>query len=266
MQGDLIIVPAPIPQRRILVGEFLYGPERRTWAVAPKYGKEPIPGRAVRWFPPINEIELPERVSEVVRRPNPFVSFDLRLYREIFDRTFGTYAFDNQHSARFDTRSQAFTGDDSLDFIVLSEAVANMVAACENPGGLSGFSSLVQLAVSQRAAEYQSNLSININSPGSILTQSLSIVPLVFAALFSLFQTAQADDKIPTATVVNSVERQIADHCAPKVDSAVQTILSTMQIEVWREACERSVRLRNNPQMQGVARALPAPAEQAKGP
>jgi hypothetical protein len=265
-KGDLVIVPTPISHRRVLVGEFLHGPERRTVAVARRYGNEGIPARAVRWFPAINELEVPERLSGVIRRPNPFVSFDRGLYREVFDHTFGTYVFKDQYSARFDTLSERFTSENNLDFIVLAEAIAQIVAESDGGRDISTFPRLVALALSDRMELYKTNLTININSPGSFLSQSASIVPLVFCAMLSLFQSANAADAIPQVNVVNSLAADPSDACTPAVDSQVRHALEFMQIEVWREACERSVRLRQSTQMQGVAKTLPVVTEPPKAP
>jgi hypothetical protein len=260
-KGDLVVVPGPIRSRHVLVGEFLHGPERRTTAESPKYGNVSIPARSVRWFPAVNELELPPRVSEVIRRPNPFVSFDLRLYTEIFDRTLGTYVHGDGYAARFDTKSAKFTGDDNLDFIILAESVARIVQEIDGGGDISRYSHLLDLAISQRDTEYKFDLSMNINSPGSILSKSGTLIVLVFAALLPLLQIANADEGIPSVKVINTGSGLEHDPCTPQVDAQVQKALEFMQIQVWREACERSVRLRQNPQMQGAATAKPDSAQ-----
>jgi hypothetical protein len=260
-KGDLVVVPGPISSRHVLVGELLHGPERRTMAEVQQYGKVPIPARAVKWFPLINELELPERVSEVIRRPNPFVSFDLHFYSEIFDRTFGTYVQGDRYAARFDTKSDKFTGDDNFDFIILAESIAKIVQEIESGGDISQYRNLLELAVSKREEIYKANLSININSPGSILSKSNKVIVLVFSALLSLMQIANAEEGIPSVKVINTGSGHENDACTPHVDIQVQKALEFMQIEVWREACERSVRLRQNPQMQGIATAKPDPAQ-----
>jgi hypothetical protein len=196
-------------------------------------------------------------VSEVIRRPNPFVSFDLRLYGEIFDRTFGTYFHANRYAARFDTKWDRFTGDDNLDFIILAESIAQIVQEIDKGRDISEYRGLLDLAVSRKEPPYKIDLSININSPGSILSKSNTLVVLVFAALLPLLQTANGSDDIPSVKVVNTAAGLEHDPCTPQVSERIAKALQFMQIEVWREACERSVSLRDNPQMQGVATARP---------
>jgi hypothetical protein len=268
-KGDLVVVPGPISSRTVRVGEFLDGPDRRVGVKLERYGDEVVPARRVRWFPPINELELPERVSEVIRRPNPFVAFDKTQYTEIFDRTFGTYVFGDEYSARFDTKSARFTANDNLDLMLLAEAIATLVESSQIGVDVSRFGHLWQLAVQPKSAEYKSDLSININSPGSILFKSKSLVPLVFAAFFALASGVASAGEVPgSVTVVNSASTEETDLCTPQVDERVRAALQLMQIEVWREACERSVRLRQQPEMVGRSTVSPpqVPGAAAAGP
>lgn len=258
-KGDLVVVPGTIPSREVRVGEFLDDPETRVSVKIDRYGEEPIPARRVRWFPAINELELPERVSEVIRRPNPFVSFDKTQYTEIFDRTFGTYVYGDQHTARFDTKSAHFRGNDNLDLMLLAEAIASLVELSETGGSGAQANHLWQLAVRPKSAAFKTDLSININSPGSFLFKSVSLVPLVFAALFAVSSNGSFAADIPTSvTVINSASTPETDLCTPKVDERVRSALQLMQIEVWRDACQRSVRLRQQPEMVGQSRVAPS--------
>lgn len=162
-----MVVPSSISSRQILVGEFLHSADRRTTATFSKYGSESIPARSVKWLPAINEVELSPRVSETVRKPNPFVAFDRRLYSEIMDKAFGTYTYDGRFSARFDTLGPKFTGDDNLNFIILAEAVASL-AQCSQLDHPRSSDSLLQLALYPKNDLHRLDLAININYPGSI--------------------------------------------------------------------------------------------------
>ena len=257
-QGDLVIVPSPMRTRRVLIGEFLDKPETRISVTTPHYGSEKILARRVHWFPPVNELELPERVSEVIRRPNPFVAFDIRMYGEIFDKSFGTYVHNGEYNARFDTRADLFRADHNFSLSILVEAIAALLSFIETGSTDEIENRLLEIAGRAKEGIYESDLAININSPGSILFKSKSIVPLMFAAIFALASAANAEQRQPgRIKIVNSLAPPEHDACTPKVDERVRAALNLMQIEVWREACRQSRRLREQPQMDGTSRIVP---------
>jgi hypothetical protein len=261
-KGDLVIVPTALSTRRVLVGEFLTGPETRVSVEIDRYGKETIPARRVRWFPPINELELPHRISEVIRRPNPFVAFDRTLYEDIFDRTFGTYFYENggKISARFDTKSEHFQASDALDFSVMSEATARMVEFLDTKSTVE-IISLIAAAVAPRSPSYQTEMSVNINSPGAFLLKAGQITPLVLSVLLAVAGEAGAADGAnpPQVRVINSGSTEGDDPCTAQVDERVRSLLNMMGMEAWREACQRSRRLRENPRLEGTARVVSEP-------
>jgi hypothetical protein len=261
-KGDLVVVPLPISTRQVLVGEFVHAPDRRVTASSNRYKAVGMVARQVRWFDPVNEMALSERVSEIIRRPNPFVSFDIRLYREIFDHSFGTYVDKDGFTAKFNTNSQVFTAGDNFNFMLLAEAVAKLVEEIERSGDISKYNSLLELASSQRDEKYEIDLSININSPGSILSKSTTTVALALAALLSIAQVASAEDGKPAVKIVNTSSGNTSsgaddDKCTPEIDIKVRTMIEFMQMAVWKDACERSRKLRENPRMQGVATVHP---------
>jgi hypothetical protein len=260
-KGDLVVVPGRLTSRTIRIGELLDGPEDRIRLSVPKYGSEFLPGRRVRWFPPVNELEVAARVSEIIRKPNPFVAFDRTMYEDVFDHSYGTFQYKGKYSARFDTHSARFSGTDNLDFMILSESVAKIIEIIENDGIDNPYNSLIALADAHRSDLYKMDLSVNINSPGSISLKSLSIAPLVFVAMMTLANTTSAEDapSKPKVAVVNSLSRGAADPCTPVVDERVRATLELMQFEVWQAACRKSERLRAGPQISSSGKVVPVP-------
>ncbi|MDO9712472.1 hypothetical protein [Paracraurococcus lichenis] len=258
--GDLVVVPDAIPTRRVLIGEFIDGPERRTSVILPEmYGDEPMPARLVRWYPPVNELELSAELSTVLRRPNAFTLLGQSFHQEIFDHSYGTYYADGVYATRLWTEAERFTTEDALSLSLLSRLASTVAQAQE-----AGLSDPVQIAHIWQVLEvdvaerFLLDLKVNINSPGSLALKSRTLAPLILAALFSLLTTASAAEPQPNpngAKVVNTAATGTPDPCAPAVDEAVREALSYMQYDVWRNACLRAKSLAEHPRMRGDSRA-----------
>jgi hypothetical protein len=255
-KGDLIVVPDRISSRRILIGELLEGPDHRIVATAPDwYGSESIPARPVRWFPVVNELELPEELSDVLRRPNPFTLLSRIFYPEIFDQTYGTYQFGEAQAARLTTSAPDFTSSDNLDLSLLVQMVAVLLYSAEHDQGpFEHFGQVLDFSV---PADLIASLAISIHSPGAFHIKASGLLPLAFAAMFALLSTAEAAERPrpEDVSVVNSAEQGALNPCADVIDEKVRTIVRLMGHDLWKAACERAHRLTQNSQMHGDSRA-----------
>lgn len=256
-RGDLLVVPDKPTSRKLLVGEFLGSPEERVLVRVDHYVDALVPARRVKWIDEINELEVSSRVSEVVRRPNPFVAFDRTLYAEIFDRAYGTYVHGKHFTGRFETGAMHFMDQSGFDFFVLASAIARYVEAVD--AGETAFKSggsLVHVAASARSEPYRMDTAVNINSPGAFLLRSTKLAPLVLAAVLAVAASSNAADGPPAVAVTNSrgADVPVADVCAAEVQEKTRRVLSLMGMTEWREACERSRRLQDNARLRGSAR------------
>ena len=143
--------------------------------------------------------------------------------------------------------------------MILSESVARFTEAVERGYEFSHQDSLLNVIFKYKISEeFKSDLAININSPGFLLFSSKSIVPLVLLAVMALASAASGEPSAPEVRVINSAATPSVDTCTPKVDESVRNILKLMSIDIWREACEKTVRLRQEPKLNGPGHVTPA--------
>ena len=105
---------------------------------------------------------------------------------------------------------------------------------------------------------YVPTLTVNINSPGSLVLSCAKVVPLVVAGLLAL-TTLDAD------TVWNAVEAQEVkventeappnDPCTANVGLEVLEQIRMMGYDRWQEMCKKIKALRMNNGLQGKSRA-----------
>ena len=117
--GDLCVIPNAFGAREILIGEFLERPSVRTSYRSYLYGSENIPARRVRWFPPVDEGDLPQDLTKTLRTSNPFTLLGRQFYDRIFRNTYKTYYKDEEFVSTLDVNGDDFTAPDDINLNIL---------------------------------------------------------------------------------------------------------------------------------------------------
>lgn len=247
-KGDLIVIPDRINTRRIMIGEFLDGPEMHSQTEMPRFFMDQTtPARRVRWFPAINELRVPLGISDVLRIPVPISLLAGDFYDSILELSYGTYYREQEYSARLTINGSDFDAQSALDLGSLAKLAAFVVSNMGHTDA-EGILSYQDLLVS---AEFQPTLSLNINSPGFGNLRASTITPIVFVALFALLSDANANEmpKPGDVTVINSATQR-ADKCVTDIDKSVRDAFTLMSVNQWKVLCERAQRLKQGPELE----------------
>jgi hypothetical protein len=200
-QGDLVVIPDKLSSRRVLIGEFLEPPERRLPMHIARYGAEQVPARRVRWFPSVEELSLPEGLSDVLRRPNPFTLLGKQFHQDIYSGSYGTFYGGDVFATRFHTRAPDFTNSDNFDFGIITTLWSKIcadIAAGKTDVTYADLSILFEGAI---PPEFKPSMACNINSPGLFDFKASTIVPLFAAVMFALASVATVNVKQVAARI-----------------------------------------------------------------
>lgn len=250
-KGDLVVIPSKIPQRQIFIGEFTDGPEHRILTTSANYGMDVTTlARRINWFPPVDELTVPSRVSDVLRIPVAFSLLANNLYDSIFEKSYGTFYKDNEYAARIYVRGQDFDAQNTFDLGALAKLAAFVAA---NVGRHDFESELSTYIESIAPSEFQPTLSLNINSPGLGVLRASTLTPFIFTAIFSLLSAtnaAEAPTK-PTSSEVAVINSAAASdpECVAEVAKSVETTLNFIGYDQWETLCRRQKRLESGPRI-----------------
>jgi len=251
--GDLVIVPGPARGRNFYVGVLQDDPSQRVRAeLGKEYLGEHTLGRRVKWFPPIDEFLVPIEMSTIFRTQSALIEIPAEFLFTVCDLSYGTYFKGNHFASRLRTLAPEFMSQDAMDLSVLAQTSAKLAAKYRHGQILSY--TLDEILSSTLKDEDQLSISININSPGFLISKGSSLAPLVFVVLFSLFThgDAYAKPHSDTITIVNSLGGP-EDACVPQINQIVKGALDSMGFELWQSQCERAIRLSENPKLKSEA-------------
>lgn len=240
--GDLVVIPQQGSAGLILVGQFtedagvVHHIEARDGRTNNTYV-----GRRVRWLGAVNKRRVPLEVLERVQTPVAFFDMGDSGRTLFYKLAFGSFSYDGLNYAEFETTKQVFTSRDNRNASTWFELVELLEASLGSPKLVAQIknSSLRDLIDEFEIDEIdRADLSININSPGTIILQAVANTPLIALAVYPLAVAA-----VPYAEAKQvEIKVQTAGHssteCEGEVSASVKQILNNLGARKWKEACE----------------------------
>ncbi|MCM2434109.1 hypothetical protein [Agrobacterium rosae] len=236
-KGDLVVLPPINFKGDALIGEFTGEPSDVETLMLPRYGDEPLSGRAVRWLSKIPKQKLPAQTLDALQKPNPIFLVERSAWPDIFRRAYGSYSFDGDYSARFAVTSERFNIAD--DFII--QAFFNFVSANSDRIDNDETDLLDLREGAFAAGDAAPELYTNVNSPGGLSLKAAKITPIVIATMFALATEAGPDAyyaAVNDAIVFGNSLATAGDDCVVPVRNQVVSQLTFLGYDKWAEACE----------------------------
>ena len=264
-KGDIVIVPGRSVFEKVLIGELLDQPtEFREITVPELWEDEKVPSRRVNWlaFPERGECSL--QLQRRFPSPNAFRELEQSLWPEVHAMAYASYSIQDRFTSRFDVTSPDFSTKD--DYYL--QQIFNLVASISEQISKTHYDGAIAIDLTTKQIDeiielltdntYVPTLTVNINSPGSLIFSCAKVVQLVVAGLLAL-TTLDAD------TVWNAVEAQEVkventeaptnDPCTANVGLEVLEQIRMMGYDRWQEMCKKIKALRMNNGLQGKSRA-----------
>jgi hypothetical protein len=125
-QHDLVILPTPMSQRVVWIGEIVSNKvEYHQYYRSTIDAK--VPCRQIKWIKNVRENTLSSPLSESLRQQHPFTLIENSTFPEVFSIAYTSFVYNNMYS------SSVFNGDDFLDAdsAFLGTITKLSAAACE---------------------------------------------------------------------------------------------------------------------------------------
>lgn len=246
-KGDLVVVPPPDLIGSVLVGELQDDPENFQNITIPElFGTDEVPSRKVKWLATVPKADLSLGMLRRFPRPNAFTLLDREFYQEIFSLAYGSYSLDDSYTSRFDVTEADFNTIDDYRIQQIFNSIAALSQQIEtNQDSLktidksAGWDSVIDLLSDP---SYIPDLSVNINSPGSLTLSCRRIVPLIAAALIALAAVgAQATwDAAQAGTIkIENSSAPANDQCSADVADETLEQLKMMGFDRWKSLCKK---------------------------
>ena len=249
-QGDLIVLPFRSSDeafREIYVGEVAGSPSERTFQpVGNIYGGMPLPSRSVRWLGKRPAYQCSEALFRRVFIPNPLTTLEQSVRHEVFEIAYKNYSHNEEIIATFDVGAEDYNSRHELllQLLINFAAKATEAAASEQP--LPDVS-IMELASGDIESIYLPELSLSINSPGSIIMQGAKVTALVAVVLFQVALSAcDAAGGDPSSAVmpppesiviVGADDGEVPDECLLPVQETIRSTFRTMGADRFVEYC-----------------------------
>lgn len=254
-KGDLVFVPPGELVGYVLIGELQDEPENFENIEIPElFERDEVPARGVKWLATAPKTDLSLGMLRRFPKPNAFTTLDREFYREIFSLAYGSYSLDDLYVSRFDVTEADFNTIDDYRIQQLFNAVAaiSQQRNAGNPDGLKsiqaadGWDGIIDLLSDH---SYIPDLSVNINSPGSLTLSCRRTVPLVVAALVAL--SAMGAKETWTAAeaqtlVVKNSAAPAGDSCTADVAEETLEQLKLMGYARWQNLCKKIAETKAN--------------------
>lgn len=247
MKGDLVVVPPPDLVGSVLIGELQDDPQNFQNIEIPElFGTDEVPSRKVKWLATVPKADLSLGMLRRFPRPNAFTLLDREFYQEIFSLAYGSYSLDDSFTSRFDVTEADFNTIDDYriqqifnSVAALSQQIETNQTALKTLDKSAGWDAVIDLLSDP---SYIPDLSVNINSPGSLTLSCRRIVPLVAAALIALAAVgAQATwDAAQAGTIkIENSSAPANDQCSADVAAETLEQLKMMGLERWKSLCKK---------------------------
>ncbi|MGN6773371.1 MAG: hypothetical protein ACTHJQ_26525 [Rhizobiaceae bacterium] len=236
-QGDYVITPSTLSQRRIFLGRFA---SNATTTELFKYGRHGIPARDIDWLGNVDEGKLSEHLAKSLRHQHPFSLIERSRFLEVFALANASYQFGTQTVATVYNRKNDFLDSDAALMGVIAKLAAAACAALDNKGQIGD---PLQAVVSVPPIEYTCSQESDIHSEGFTRFISGALTPLVISAMLAILlasditkTAAQVSADAKQARVINTLSPN--DPCIPSVDNATKMILNSVDIRITYELCK----------------------------
>lgn len=243
-RGDLVVVPPPGWKRDVLIGEILDDPGDPVRVTASDNEVNyTYLGRKVRWRTRVEKRFMRRDLLEKLQTPQAFFPVGESLHEDVYALAYENFVWRDTYVATFRTTKERFTSADNLVASVWFNGFAAARNASEEGRNLGG-GSFVDAALQPTGADTESELELNINSPGTILVRSTSAFALGLMALLPLNATeAQRVADGQARITIHAVGGSNPD-CQLQVEAAVADYVRTLGPERLLEACEFGTKAR----------------------
>lgn len=240
--GDLVVIPQEGAAGLIMIGQFvedagqvhpLEAQDGRTFNT--------YIGRRVRWLGTVNKRKVPIEVLERVQTPVAFFDMGDAGRTLFYKLAFGSFSYDGLNYAEFETKKDVFTSRDNRNASTWFELVELLEVSLRDEV-LS--KRLKEASLRDLIDDYEldevdrADLSININSPGTIILQAVASTPLVALALYPLAVNAVPYAEAKNVIIQVQTAGAATTDCEGTVAASVEQILNNLGARKWREACE----------------------------
>jgi hypothetical protein len=265
-RGDLVIVPPASVFERVLIGELLDDPTEFDLTTVPDFwDNEKVPSRKARWLAYPLRGELSLDLQQRFPSPNAFRELDRQARAEIYSLAYGSYSIEDSFTSKFDVTSADFSVRDDYHL----QQFFNVVAAISQQIEAKRANDLATTSLNAKSLDeiidlltndaYVPGLSVNINSPGSLVLSCAKVVTLVAAGVLAL-SVLDADDTwkaVAQGSVViqNSETPDPNNKCNAQVSAEVLEQLKLMGIERWKELCKKALQLLTSTGLNGKSKA-----------
>lgn len=238
-KGDLILMPDKGYTTLVQVGIFEDEPGKlESVRAKDDKGTHRYYGRKVQWIGEIEKRKLGDNLINLLHSRAAFFDVGRANYEEVYSKAFDDYVYDGQYVATFRTSKLVFTSKDSLLSSLWFELIEVLDGASTANTQLA-IDDIYELAVESNIAEDDRNdLSIYVQSPGWWRWRSLTVEPLVAAALFAMAVGSVPFDEAKAATVTAQVVRQADVQCLGVIDQTVKDYLNLLGAKRWEQACK----------------------------
>lgn len=240
-KGDVILVPPPDQNGEVLFGEILDDPGEIVEHHHPRYAKEIVPARRVRWINTTRRAAVPRWLDAKFPSPNPLRQIKQSHYPHVFDLAYERYHYKDHYVCKFYVTSNNFTAFNNLElqqFFLLPTALAAAETNLRSD-------SIYELIKRNIANSDPLDQRIEINSPGHIVLISKTAAPFCAAMILMLACDNGAAQSKPLKVAVQnsqtSPQARRAARCITDMENEIEKDLELMNQKQWKEACELGI-------------------------
>jgi len=242
-QGDYVVLPEPVYMSRVWVGQFTTNTVVNGHYYR-RYGRTPIPARAIDWLANFPENMISTALSQSLRHQHPFTLLERSLFVETFSLVHGSFVYGDRHvSTIYNDRSDFLDSDAAL-----LGAISRLSAAASRSVDLGlpdlAVVDLIDILLRSPPIEYTCAQESDIHSAGFNRYISAAITPLVIAAVVSaVLGLSQSSSREALATDVQQLQimnnAPNADpQCTARVSEASQRVLRMLGMDRTWALCE----------------------------
>lgn len=253
-KGDLIIVPSDGYQNDVLVGEVLSDPGNLTEYTADDDGTEYIyMGRPVRWLGRQEKRELSRELIKLLHTPTAFFSIPRGNREEIYQIAYKSFVYFDNYVAEFSIEKEKFTTSDSAVVSTWLNALASVRDILES-GEDIGERTYLDLGLRETTSPDESELAINVNSPGEFSLRSVG--PFAFVVMSFLPLMASSAEEILQSDIKVKVKAvgSTSPDCELPIEAAIAEYAKTLSVQRLNEACKIGLRAQKEATMKTKAR------------
>jgi hypothetical protein len=267
--GDVLVVPSPIRDGNILIGQFASRRIIRT-RLRSEYGNLPIPARRVEWLDEIEERKVSVELAGSLRHQHPLSLLENSLYNEVFSVAYKNFYSDDVFNSMLLNENDDFLDRDAALIGLMSNFSAYANFLNDHPKLGDRIRDFYSAYLDEIPIEYACSLSADIHSAGftrlisgraTAITTAALLGILIALATYSSQETIAND--VAQIAIVNSLSAA-DDICTPKVSGSAAIVLRSIGFdELWR-ACQIAKVMQERTGLDPGVRATERPAGRAR--